>query len=314
MSENKSKNSINNKSMTVDFLLMLLVPLALAVRFYGARALAIAGVSVATAVVCDLLGGLLLKDKNSSDLSAVLTGLIIALMMPSTVPLYIPAFASSFAVIVAATPFGGENKTPFVPSAAGFAFAAICFKDAVFSYTCEKTDMTSTSIGSLLAEGKSLTVNSVNIIDILCGNIVGPMGTGCIIVILACCLFILIRKRKALIATISFILTVAVFAAIFPRTNAGIFTNIFLELCSGSLLFAAVFLLTDYSSTPRKYVNKAVYGIFCGIITMVMRKFGAFEEPVCFAVILSNAFSPLLDMLTERFMIITSGRKKEVKE
>ena len=312
MSESKEKNIIQAQKVLGEELLMLAVPLVLSVKFYGVRALGVAAVSVLTALFVDFLGSMIIsREYYSSDFSALCTGVMIALMMPVGIPLYIPACAAAFGMLVAKLPFGGGVKTPFVPSAAGFAFAAVCFKDSVFAYTGTSDSMTGTSIGSMLMAGKALKLNSVNVLDILCGNIVGPMGTGCLLLMIACCCFIFIRRRNALISTASFVVACAVFAAIFPRTNAGIFTNIFLELSSGSLMFAAVFLLTDYSTIPRRNINKAVYGIFCGIICMVMRKMSVYEEPVCFAVLLVNAFSPLLEQFTDRLVIVTSGKRKE---
>ena len=174
--------------------------------------------------------------------------------------------------------------------------------------------MYSSSLASMLAQGRSMKITLANLMDILIGNIRGPMGTGCIIVFFACMIFLLIRRREALISTAGFLVTCIVFAIIFPRTEGSILSSVVLELSAGSLLFASVFLLTDYSTLPEYKRDKLAYGVFCGIICMVMRRLAAFEEPVCFAVLLANAFSPLLDIFTKRVLTFMhkNSRKKEV--
>lgn len=309
MSNRKNKNSTDFAKAYGDYLLMLFASLIVAFRFYGSRALLTGLVSVGTALLCEITGSLLTKEKkNENVLKALCTGLIIALMLPANVPLYIPFAAGVFAALTVKIPFGSESNSPFVPSAVGFAFVAVCFKEDVFTFGQGKAYMSATSVGSMLLSGKAMKLNGVNIIDILCGNFVGPMGTGCILLLFACFIFLLIRRKECLVSSLSFILSASLFAAIFPRTNADILTNIFLELFSSSLMFAAVFLLTDYSTLPEKKIHKIVYGVFCGIITMLMRKTGAYEEPVCFAVIIANAFCPLLKILADRVLVSASAR------
>ncbi len=294
---------------------MLIFPSAISVWYYGLPALRTLGISILTGFLFDfILSVIIYKKYFAADLSTLCSSIMIALMMPADIPVYIPAFACGFAVAVIKIPFGGGMKAPFVPAASGFAFVAVCFKDAVFNYTAGRDYMYSSSLASMLAQGRSMKITLANLMDILIGNIRGPMGTGCIIVFFACMIFLLIRRREALISTAGFLVTCIVFAIIFPRTEGSILSSVVLELSAGSLLFASVFLLTDYSTLPEYKRDKLAYGVFCGIICMVMRRLAAFEEPVCFAVLLANAFSPLLDIFTKRVLTFMhkNSRKKEV--
>lgn len=295
-------NIVKSSSLFGDYLIMLIAPAALAFFFYGERVISVIAVSMGAAFICDALASILLKKTfYLKDLSGIYAGAAIALMMPAGIPLYIPALASAFAVLAVKIPFGSV-KTPFSPAAAGFAFAALCFKEDVFSYTENTADklMGSVSIGAMLSSGNSIHLDAANVIDILGGNVAGPMGTGCGILMLGCCAYLFVRRRRALAATAGFIAACAVFAAVLPRINASALTGIVLELSAGSLLFAAVFLVTDPSTLPKKTFNRVVYGAVCGIICMGMRYAGAYEEPVCFAVLLANGFRPVIDSVLKR--------------
>lgn len=299
MAENAVKqNKVKNSRIFGDYLIMLVAPLVIAVWYYGVRAVYAAAAAVAGAMITDIAANLIIrKQYRLKDLSSVYIGAAIAAMMPAGIPLYIPALAAAFAVLAVKIPFGGGLRAPFSPVAAGFAFACVCFKEQIFDYSYNSADklLGSASLDSLLAKGNSVRLNSVNLFDIVSGNVAGPMATGCGIVLIACCAYLFVRRRKALLATAGFIVTCAVFAAVFPRINASAITSVVLELSSGSLIFAGVFLLTDLATLPKSSAVRVIYGAVCGIICMTMRRLGAYEEPVCFAVLLANGLRPVME-------------------
>ena len=307
----------NRKSLNIfgDYLLMLIFPCVLSIWYYGVDAVRTLAVCILTGFVCDFFGSIIIYKKYyAADLSALCASIMIALMLPADIKAYIPAIASSFAVLVIKIPFGGGMKVPFVPAAAGFAFMAACFRDEIFAYTPGRPFMSGVSLGSTLMHGGSMRMTLANIIDIITGNISGPMGTGCIIVFITCLVFLLFRRREALLATAGFLAACILFALLLPRSNGSRIASVIMELSSGSLMFASVFLITDYSTLPASKRDKLVYGVFCGIICMSMRKLGVFEEPVCFAVLLANAFSPLLDIFTRRVMAFITPRINKSRE
>lgn len=286
-----------------DLMIMMIAPLVIAVCFYGLNAVYVTAVSVLSAVICDAAASAAVHKRfRMKDMSALFTGAAIAMMMPANIPLYVPAIASAFAVLAVKIPLGGGLRTPFVPAAAGFAFVCVCFKDLVFTYSADATEkfLGSASVGSFLAKGSSVHLTAVNLFDIICGNAAGPMGTGCILVMLGCAVFLFFRRRNALWATLGFIGVCAIFAFLFPRVNASGLTSLVLELSSGSLMFAAVFLVTDYATLPEYDLFKLIYGAVCGLICMFMRRLGAYEEPVCFAVLLANGAGQLFGYITNK--------------
>lgn len=308
-------NKSSTRSIYGDYLLMLTVPCFTAYWYYGVRSLLVVAASVASAVITDMLAGIVINKKiNTGDPGSIFTGAAIAMMMPSGIPYYVPVFASVFAVAVVKVPFGGSLKAPFVPAAAGFAFASVCFSDKVFDYTAglRGSLFGATSLGSMLMSGRAVYIGESSVYDIVGGNVAGPMGTGCALLMVACAFYLLIRRPKALVSSVSFIAVCVLMVALFPRVTASFRTNLVSELCSGSLLFAAVFFVTDPVTQPEKIINKIIYGAVCGAICMAMRLLGAYEEPVCFAVLLANAFRPILDSAINN--IPQFGKKASRKE
>ncbi len=298
-----------------DYLIMMIAPLLLALYHYGARALAVVASGAASAMITDLLLCALLKKKFLlKDLSNIFIGAAIALMMPAGIPLYVPVAAAFFAVAVVKVPFGGSLRAPFVPAAAGFAFASVCFKELIFDYSYNSADklLGERSLGALLAQGNAVHLDAINTFDILSGNVAGPMGTGCALLMLACCAVLIIRRKGSLFTFCGFVAVCALYAAVFPRVNASALSSVFFELSAGSLLFAAVFFLTDYATLPQSIAAKIASGAVCGFFCMLMRTVGTYEETVCFAVLLANGFAPVINSGIKRIGAAI-GRKGDAK-
>lgn len=310
------QNTIKGSRIFGDYLIMLAAPCFVAAWYHGSRFLSVAAVSVITALFCDFAAKAILgKTFHLRDFSNIFIGIAIALMLPAGIPLYVPVTAAAFAVLAVKIPFGGALHAPFVPAAAGFAFISICFKDLIFDYSVnsETRLLGAESLGSMLSKGKSVYISTANVFDIIAGNVAGPMGTGCGILMLACCVYLFVRRRKALLATIGFVAACAVYAAVSPRINASALTSIVLELSAGSLMFAGVFLLTDHATLPHNGINRVIYGALCGVLCMAMRGAGVFEETVCFAILLANGMRPVLDAAF-RALPSVSFKRKEAAE
>jgi len=304
-----------NQRFFGGMLIMLAAPAVMACYFYGLRAFFLLTVSILSAVLCEALGGLIMRSKKNAlfDLNAVFTGTVIALMLPASAPVFLAATGSAFAIIVAKIPFGGAKGAPFVPAAAGFAFLCVCWPGEVFNYPIVSANfgavittgahmVSGTSIGSMLHAGNSMRLNIITVFDIISGNIPGPMGAGSILVLLAASAYLLFTRPTALLNTLGFILSCAAMSLLFPRVFTGRLSSVFLELCSGMLVFAALFLLPDPATSPQKSnLHRLYYGIFSGVLCMLMRYFGAFEEGVCFALLLSNASWPFAEKQLEKF-------------
>ena len=303
------------RSLQQDLLTMLALPTLSAWYFYGTRALLLVCISIITCVLCELAGRKILKQPHTvADLSAIVTGIVIALMLPANAPWWMPVYGGIFAIVVAKLPFGSTEKLPFSPAAASLAFLTICFPDIIFAYpkvSAASAALASTngvSLASMLAQNTSVSLGSVKAIDIFVGNFPGAMGTGSIIVLIGSAIYMLIRRPNLSTTAAGFIAGAALMAICFPRvTNR--FSSLVLELCAGYMIFAALFLITENSTQPKKPLSRLLYGASAGIACMLMRRFGTFEECSCFAVLIINAAWPVADKALDKFL----NKNKKVK-
>lgn len=284
-------------------MLLLLLPLGvMAVYYYGLGALWRILACMAFGVTAEAVGARLMRcPRDISDCSALFIGAATALMLPADVPYYVPLCGVAFAIAVVKLPLGGTDSVPFVPTAAGFAFMTLCWPDKVFRYPAPGTGsvfVQGTSLAGMLHRSTSIRPNLVNIFDILIGHFPGPMGACCILVLVAGMIYLAVRYPRAIINTLSFLLAAALMAVAFPRVHAGSarMTSLLMELCSGLLVFAAVFFVTDPAISPRKPVHRFLYGFFSGVVCMLLRYYSHFEDSVCFGVLIADAVWPAVEV------------------
>lgn len=243
------------------------------------------------------------NDRKVQTLYAAATGLAVSLMLPAAIPTYIAAIASAFAVVAVLIPFGSGRKIPFVPAAAGICFVTVCFPAAVFAYAPISIGKSSPVFGSenfvgaeafskMLTYGKSVILNPLETISVLMGKNPGPMGTTCMLVLIGAAIYLLLKRKESFAISFSFFAACALYAALFPRVNSGAVSSIVMELSAGMLIFAGLILLPDPFTSPKNTPGKILYGIFAGLICMLLRRYGAFEESVCFTILIMNAVAP----------------------
>lgn len=311
----------SNRTLMSDAIIVLLVLCVLAYLFYGLRAIAICGVAVVSAVIpdifCTLLRG---KRINPRDFSAVVTGLIIALAMPATIGYPIVAAATAFAIVVVKHPFGGVGNNIFNPAAAGFSFAAICWPQQVFLYPqpFESLPVLGTLSVKLFQNPAfvlkygGLPTNDIT--EMALGNYPGPMGATNILVLLTCLVYLLFRRTVRWQLPLSFLATCAFVAFLFPRVGTDGVQSVLFEMMSGMLLFGAVFMITDPATSPKRDSSFAVYGVFAGVVTMLFRYYGGFEESLPFAVLFANAFVPVIDRYNESLHRLIRRKNLEARK
>jgi len=314
------RRSESLRGMMFGVLLPLLMLLILPFLRQGLRpvvmVLITAGVCFLTEVVFSLFAR---KEINSTELSSVVTGTIIALLMPVNAPIWLPCAAGVFAIAVAKMPFGGTGHTPFNPAAAGVAFVTLSWPKLVFGYrNILETlplplleDVTVDVVRSPAATLKMGAIPTGNPIDMLFGQVAGPIGATSIAVIAACLLFLLFRRSARWEIPAAFLASAALFAAIFPRIPGTRLESAVYELLAGSLVFAAVFMATEPTTAPKTGLGRTLYGTLGGLAVMLFRHFGIFEEGVVFAILLINTLEPALDRLTLK--LITSGGERRAK-
>lgn len=244
-----------------------------------------------------------LKKNTAGDLSALTTGMIIALMLPVSAPFYVGISASAFAILVAKLPFGDVRNTPFLPSAAGFCFAAMMFTDAVFTYPAAGSEFAffgsesfvkGETLFDMLSKGNSLSLNVFGRVSLLSGDYPGAIGTTSMLVLLGGFGYMALRHPKRLFASAGYILSAAVFAFLFPRVNSGRLSSVIIELCAGGLIFTSLLLITDPVCSPRKPDRAFFYGLMGGTVCMLLRYFSKTPDAACFSVLITNALWPAL--------------------
>lgn len=311
----KPKEFSETRKIMLSYICVLSALAFVSVFSYGVRALIIVLISVVTAVVCKKICEEISKsDYPHGDLSGLATGLMTALLLPVTVPLYIPFFMSVFAVVICMLPFGTAKNSPFVPAAASFCFAVICFGEKVFSYPLVsvgvlETEKAGTALTSLLYSGTSIKLNPAVVLEILTGQVPSAIGTGFIIMLLGALVFLLIRHPKNALPSVVFLMSSALFAVIFPRIRAGVLTSLTMEMCGGMLLFSAVFFMSYPSVIPSRLLPSVIWGAVSGIVCMAFRHFGNTEESLAFGILIMNATASLFDELP-----LTRKEKKKIDD
>ena len=274
------------------------------VLFYGWSALAVLGVSVASCVLLEYLitKYLLKKACTICDFSAVVTGVLLALNVPSTTPWWVVFIGAVFAIGVAKMTFGGLGQNLFNPAIAGRVFLLISFPTYMTDWTRPQgfigggLDALSgaTPLG-LAKEGGVAAVEGLDYMDMLFFNIGGSAGELSAIAILIGFVYLLARRVIRPYITLSILAAVAIFSGIFWAINPEQFTDPVFNLLTGGLLLGSVFMATDYVTSPMSNVGGIIYGVGIGVITMLIRYFGAYPEGVSFAILIMNCFVPLIN-------------------
>lgn len=292
--------------------------LCMSCYFYGLRPLLLCGAAVITGNLCDRLVSLLRRRVyQSNDLSSESFALLIALLMPATVDWYVLIAAVLAGVFIGKEVFGGYGSYPFHPAAVGYVIAAVSWPEQVFRYPQPYTAIplwdasdvpVSDTISRTLRSGGILNLSSISLV---LGEYAAPMGTGAALVILACGLFLWYQKDTRLSAAVSFLVTSALIAFLFPR-QVGLLDTSFAasllprlqcvrdELLTGAMLFSAVFLLNEPYTCAHHRIGRILYGVLVGAATMGFRYFGVYDTGVCFALLTVNSISGWLDRTETR--------------
>ena len=294
----------STKSLMRDVVIAMMPAVIVSVLFYGWSALAVLGVSVASCVLLEYLitRYLLKKACTICDYSAVVTGILLALNVPSTTPWWVVFIGAVFAIGVAKMTFGGLGQNLFNPAIAGRVFLLISFPTYMTDWTRPQgfigggLDALSgaTPLG-LAKEGGVAAIESLDYMDLLFFNIGGSAGELSAIAILIGFVYLLVRKVIRPYITLSILATVAVFSGIFWAINPEQFTDPVFNLLTGGLLLGSVFMATDYVTSPMSNLGGIIYGVGIGVITMLIRYFGAYPEGVSFAILIMNSVVPLIN-------------------
>ena len=294
-----------------DVLIALAPAVAVSIVFYGWRALLVLGVSVASCVLLEYLivKYLLRKSTTVGDLSAAVTGVLLALNLPVTTPWWVVFLGALFAVGVAKMTFGGLGQNVFNPAIAGRVFLLISFPSYMTHWEAPQGlfggDAASgaTPLGAIkegLMQGASvpdlMAQHGWTYGQMLFSNIGGSAGEACAIAILLGFLYLVVRRVIKPWITLSILATVALVSLLFWGIDPARFTDPLFNLLTGGLLLGACFMATDYVTSPMSTAGGVVYGIGIGFITLMIRYFGSYPEGMSFAILIMNAAVPLLNI------------------
>lgn len=303
----------------LDVIIALCPALFASFFLFGPQALAVVAVCVGTCVLSEFVCRKVMKRNNTiSDLSAVVTGMLLAFNLPSTVPLWMAAVGSVVAIVVVKQFFGGIGQNFVNPALAGRIILLTSFPTSMASWTRPlswQTEAVTTAspLAAMYNEAGEFTAENLpTLSDMLMGNRAGCLGEVCAIGLILGGLYLVIRKVISPVIPLVYIATVGVF-----MTFAGEFNMEYVayQLLSGGLLLGAIFMATDYTTSPISFKGKIVFAIGCGLITSLIRFYGNLPEGVSFAIVIMNIFVPHIEKLTapKPFGTVKEKKAKEVK-
>lgn len=286
--------------------------------FFGPRAAAVLAVCIAACVIFEALCRIVMKkDQTISDLSAVVTGLLLGMNLPATVPFYVAVIGSFVAIVIVKQLFGGIGQNFANPAIAARIVLMLSFtpqmSNWVKPYWYSGAVDAETSATPLVAEWLTYSESGANfkmapftLSEMFWGETGGCIGETCAAMLILGGLFLIVIKVISPATPIAFIGSFAALTLIYT----GSLTETLYGVLAGGLLIGAFFMATDYATTPLTTKGKVVFGIGCGLITFIIRSFGSFPEGVSFSILLMNLLTPYIDRLTKASPF---GAKKPVK-
>lgn len=287
-----------------DVVIALIPAVIVSVLFYGWSEILVLSTSVASCLLVELFitRFLLKKPSAISDCSALVTGILLALNLPATTPWWVVFIGAVVAIGVAKMTFGGLGQNLFNPALVGRVFLLISFPTYMTNWQRPEGFIGggidaltgATPLGAVQEKGIS-AIENLDYMDMLFFNIGGSAGEISAIAILLGFAYLLFRGVIKPYITLSILITVAIFSDIFWIIDPGQYTDPLFNLLTGGVLLGSVFMATDYVTSPMSKTGGIVFGIGIGLITMLIRYFGAYPEGVSFAILIMNAVVPLLN-------------------
>ncbi|MEA4853428.1 MAG: RnfABCDGE type electron transport complex subunit D [Christensenella sp.] len=284
----------SNQSTTrimLDVIIALIPACIAAVYFFGVGCIWTMLLSVASAVGCEAaIQYFTKKTVTIGDLSAVVTGLLLALNLPAGAPWYLPVCGSAFAIIIVKQCFGGLGHNFMNPALAARCFLLISWPVAMTAFVAPFAGVDAVASATPLTALGEGAANVPGVWDLFIGKVGGSMGETSALALLIGAAYLIIRKVISWRIPVTYLGTVALITLLTGRPDMILF-----ELFAGGLMLGAWFMATDYVSSPSSPKAQLVFGVGCGVITMVIRLWGGYPEGVSFSILFMNLLTPLLD-------------------
>ena len=300
------RGNFRTNRIMLDVVLSLTPALAVGVIRFGFDALLVTLVTVAAAVLSEWAYAKVTKTRNTVvDGSAMVTGMLLAMTLPHTVPLWQAALGSAFAIIFVKCLCGGLGQNIFNPALAARAMLLIVWPVSITRFM----DVDGVSAATPLHQMIMGSLPRESVLDMFLGNIPGCIGEASALALLAGGAYLIYRKVISIRIPAAYLATVAVLSLVFHKIDP--MQWMLYSLLGGGVMLGAIFMATDYATSPATPLGQILYGIGCGVLTVVFRNYGLFPEGVTYAILIMNAFVWVLDRYTapRRFGVKKGGTK-----
>lgn len=318
------RSNENTRSIMLDVIIAMLPALAMSVYVFGFRALMLTLVSVAACLFWEWgYRAVMKKSMAIGDLSAVVTGMLLAFVCPSNLPYWVIIIGAFFAIVVVKQLYGGIGCNFLNPALAGRAILLASYATAMTTWAAPGTraavfgsaaDVTTAATPmAIMKEGNFADLmNTYSISDMFIGHVGGSLGEVSALMLLLGGIYLLIRKVISWHIPVAYIATVAVICLISAPEGVSAMTYMTYNVFGGGLMLGAIFMATDYATSPVTKPGQIIFGIGCGLLTVFIRRFGSYPEGVCYSILIMNCCTWLLDKYIRP--TIYGAPKKEKKE
>ena len=286
------ENYTKTTNIMLNVIIALLPAWGAAVYFFGLRVIPLTAVCIGSCIFFEYISRAMMKRSNTiGDLSAVVTGLILAMNLPSTLPYWMAVIGSFIAIVIVKQLFGGLGQNFANPAITARIVLMISFPAAMTKWVEPFTHTDLDAISSATPLPLAGTDNAVSYLDLFLGKSGGCLGETCALALLIGGLYLAARKIISLAAPLSFIGSLFILSWISGSDPV-------YQILAGGVFLGAFFMATDYATTPITTKGKIVFGLGCGIITFIIRRFGSYPEGVSFSILLMNVLTPYIEQLT----------------
>ena len=299
------RNEDSTRQIMLDVVIALLPALAVAVFVFGARSLVMTVVSVLGCVFFEwLYNKLMKKPLTVNDGSAVVTGMLLAYTLPVTAPYWVVLIGDFFAIIIVKCLYGGIGQNFINPALGGRAFLMASWPVAMTTWCKVQTSLPLLATPEITSSATPLTflkegnLPAETLQNAALGMVGGSMGEVSALALLIGGVYLLYRRVITWHIPVSFLGTVAVITFLFPKGDLSGATFMAYELVCGGLMLGAIFMATDYATSPVTKKGQIIYGIGCGLLTVLIRYFGSYPEGVSYAILLMNACCFLIEKIS----------------
>ncbi|MGH4138920.1 RnfABCDGE type electron transport complex subunit D [Clostridium sp.] len=287
----KSNDSV--QGIMRDVIIALIPATFAGIYFFGMKAFLVTLLSVLSCVAAEALWQKLTHRKVTiGDLSAVVTGLLLAFNLPVAVPLWLPVIGGFFAIIIVKQFFGGIGQNIMNPALAARAFLLASWPVHMTNFTVDGTSA-ATALGIL----KSGSGELPKLMNVFIGNVGGCIGETSVIALLIGAAYLLYKKIISWHIPVAYIGSVFILTLILGR-NGFMSGDAIYEICAGGLMLGAFFMATDYTTSPMTKKGQVIFGLGCGVLTTIIRLYGGYAEGVSYSILIMSLFVPFIDKFT----------------